>query len=418
MLLRVVNIAHEDFATSIQAKLVQHLRVVSDDKLARWYEEHHTGAKGRYCLCHSTHGGTNNNMGVEVDWRDMAKLCPASSTIGTFIGCLCHFVKELGKEHEGTLVAAGTPNAFISEPVIHKEIWDSLQHMHPLTLACSFVTPNAFISEQVIHKEIWDLLQHMHPLTLVCSFVMTGKGKKLDTALARYIGLIHLRIKTHLRIKSWHENYNQIAYPRIEDIKSMLVPSQRLLNILDPDGTLDTAELRELLKERRHQYEDIVLDNDTEVLDEMPLEEALDVYESFHHMTRNATWCKVPFTCTCVTSHAHCVCQHAVMLTSIFDRDLNVPAEYVAATPGLRKKTQKVNGTAGPKRARLLAQRRKETATKESKLQHMFMKGIGASKEQASAKSVIDIADLVIPEPEVPSSDDDDFMKVMMIAPS
>ena len=368
---------------------MQHLRVVSDDKSARWYEEHHTGAKGRYCLCHSTHGGTNNNMGVEVDWRDMSKLCPSSSTIGTFIGCLCHFVKELGKEHEGTLVAAGTPNAFISEPVIHKEIWDSLQHMHPLTLACSFV--------------------------------MTGKGKKLDTALARYIGLIYDHVDdlpTHLRIKSWHENYNQIAYPRIEDIKSMLVPSQRLLNILDPDGTLDTAELRELLKERRQQYEDIVLDKDTEVLDKMPLEEALDVYESFHHMTRNATWGKVPFTCTCVTSHAHCVCQHAVMLTSIFDRDLNVPAEYVAATPGLRKKTQKVNGTAGPKRARLLAQRRKETATKESKLQHMCMKGIGASKEQASAKSVIDIADLVIPEPEVPSSDDDDFMKVMMIAPS
>ena len=48
----------------------------------------------------------------------------------------------------------------------------------------------------------------------------------------------------------------------------------------------------------------------------------------------------------------------------------------------------------------------------------MCMEGIGASKEQASAKSVIDIADLVIPEPEVPSSDDDDFMKVMMIAPS
>ena len=74
-IIRVVNIVFEKFATSVQALLVKHLRKFGD-KPAEWYEEWWTGARGRYCLCHCMHGGTNNNMGVEADWRDIKKLCP------------------------------------------------------------------------------------------------------------------------------------------------------------------------------------------------------------------------------------------------------------------------------------------------------------------------------------------------------
>ncbi len=44
---------------------------------------------------------------------------------------------------------------------------------------------------------------------------------------------------------------------------------------------------------------------------------------------------------------------------------------YVAPEPGFRKKTQKLRVAAGPKRARLLAERRKDTEKQESKLQYM-----------------------------------------------
>jgi DNA polymerase delta subunit 1 len=63
--IRVVNIAFEKFATCVQALLVKHLRTFGD-KPAEWYEEWWTGARGRYCLCHCMHGGTNNNMGVKA----------------------------------------------------------------------------------------------------------------------------------------------------------------------------------------------------------------------------------------------------------------------------------------------------------------------------------------------------------------
>ena len=85
---------------------------------------------------------------------------------------------------------------------------------------------------------------------------------------------------------------------------------------------------------------------------------------SFHHLTRDSTqaWGKVPWPCSCVTSHGHCACKHAALLTSVFDATIKVPKDYVAAEPSLRKKSQKLRDVADPKRARHLAERRKETA--------------------------------------------------------
>ena len=64
IVLRVVDIAFEDFASLVQTLLVEHIRKTMSADAATWYKEWWTGAKGRYCLCHATHGGTNNNMGV------------------------------------------------------------------------------------------------------------------------------------------------------------------------------------------------------------------------------------------------------------------------------------------------------------------------------------------------------------------
>ena len=77
-------------------------------------------------------------MGVEVDWRDVKKICPfSSSNLGTFLGALFHFIKEIGKEHRAHLIKEGTPNAFITTPVISKAIFDLMQDMHPKTLVCT-----------------------------------------------------------------------------------------------------------------------------------------------------------------------------------------------------------------------------------------------------------------------------------------
>jgi hypothetical protein len=68
-----------------------------------------------------------------------------------------------------------------------------------------------------------------------------------------------------------------------------------------------------------------------------------------------------------------------------------VPKDYFAAEPILCKKTQKLRGAAGPKRARLLAEQRKEAAKQESKLQYMEMEGSGSTGGIASKSKPIAI---------------------------
>ena len=76
-------------------------------------------------------------MGVEVDWRDIKKLCPPSATLSTFLGHLLHFIQNIGAEQ--FLNDQGTPGAFIRTPVPTKDMWDMIQELHQKTLACSFI---------------------------------------------------------------------------------------------------------------------------------------------------------------------------------------------------------------------------------------------------------------------------------------
>jgi hypothetical protein len=74
----VVNICEigvESFATRAQHMLVDYLRSNYGDKVANWCQDFWTGDRGRMCLCHSRHAGCNNNMGVDVSWRDIKKFC-------------------------------------------------------------------------------------------------------------------------------------------------------------------------------------------------------------------------------------------------------------------------------------------------------------------------------------------------------
>ena len=135
------------------------------------------------------HGGTNNNMGVEVDWRDIKKLCPASATLPTFLGSLVHFIKEIGKEHQEHLASCGHPNAFICQPILHKRMWDALQDMHPKTLACTFI--------------------------------LIGNGKKLESKFAERVLEIseigETNAPLHIKIEAWHQdnltNGIKVGYP-------------------------------------------------------------------------------------------------------------------------------------------------------------------------------------------------------------
>ena len=238
-MLRIVDIAFEPFkfAERIQHLLVEDVTALSEST-GSWFRDNWTGRRGRYCLCHSTHGGTNNNMGVEVDWRDVKKICPPSSNLGTFLGAMFHFIKEIGKEHMEHLIKTGAPNAFKRSPVISQAIFDLMQDMHPKTLAC----------------------------TMLLDTTGKEKDKKFFERVHQIMALCEGTTPIHLKIQAWHRNNKKFGVsqgpPRLENFKELLMLRQNILKAIDPDFTKSTDELLAHLTPLARLNEQYVLNNE------------------------------------------------------------------------------------------------------------------------------------------------------------
>ena len=324
-MLRVVKIAVLSLATEVQALLVAYLET-KDPPAAAWFRDNWSGARGRYCVCHAGYSGSNNNMGVEVDWRDIKKICPSRSKLGTFIGALIHFVRELGQEHANFLAEQGTPGSFIRHPVITKDVWDRVQGVHPKTLACSFLVSGK--GKSVVSE--WDRINAA--ILRTCSD---------DTAL-------------HLKIRAWIEDCQTTGTgPKITlgAIQILIMPRQSTLRRLDPSGSKTIERVRYELNDDAYYYMQQIIDN--KIPADATVHSVLDIYETWHMISRQLTWSPVPLSCTCLDSSKNCICVHTTLCASIFDSTLVVPDAYITSQPSLRKKTRMMKGTAGPKRLRL-----------------------------------------------------------------
>jgi hypothetical protein len=124
--------------------LLSYLREHISGKAADWYEEYWTGPRGKYCLCDAGYAGSNSNMGIEVDWRDIKKQAPHSASLSTFLGALWEFIKQLTIEHKTFLANLGDPFNFPEVIKPGKPIWDRMQGMHPMTAVLSWVVKGTF----------------------------------------------------------------------------------------------------------------------------------------------------------------------------------------------------------------------------------------------------------------------------------
>ena len=173
--LRVKNIMIEKFAEHAQALLADYIRnVLKQPRAAEWFETWWTGDRGRYCLAHAGYGGSNNNMGVEVDWRDVKKLVPPSATICVFTGALMQFISDLSDEHFDFLAP-----------------WDGL-----------------FPSKQELTKPIYDKIQDFHPNTLLYTIPMAWDNPQSDKRFEDLVDIVdrcgYEGAPLHLKIKAYH----------------------------------------------------------------------------------------------------------------------------------------------------------------------------------------------------------------------
>ena len=123
-----------------------------------------------------------------------------------------------------------------------------------------------------------------------------------------------------------------------------------------------------MVSARADQYWDLCREGTTQ--GQFGLLDALDVYESFHMIQLHDDWDEegFPWGCVCLQCQKWTVCEHSALLASLFRDDVEVPHNLVAETPALRKKCNKLRGTAGPRRARILKAIAKEKKTSTSKL--------------------------------------------------
>ena len=98
--------------------------------------------------------------------------------------------------------------------------------------------------------------------------------------------------------------------------------------------------------------------------------DALDLYESFHMIQLHDDWDEegFPWGCVCLRCQKWTLCEHSALIASLFRADVEVPDNLVAETPALRKKCNKLRGTAGPRRARILKMIAKEKKKSASKI--------------------------------------------------
>ena len=164
-------------------------------------------------------------------------------------------------------------------------------------------------------------------------------------------------------------------------LKSVLIPRQHVLKAIDPEGCKTAEQMRDEIEPMARDFQKTVIRRALPY--GMGIAEALRIYSDFHMVTPAPGWGDIPFACSCIDSHKNCVCEHAVLIASVYDSDIFVPDALIADSPSKRKKTRQGRGVAGSRRIRLRAAQ-EDKVVAESKIQYLSMQGAAGSSKQHS----------------------------------
>ncbi len=118
--------------------LVQYLRTRYGDDTANWCERFWTGDRSRYCLVHSRYGGCNNNIGVEVTWRDIKNhVIPWEHWALSSERCVGGSRQPW--ERRTCSASRAAPECQPPSPARRGRSRDQLQGVHRFTLSCCII---------------------------------------------------------------------------------------------------------------------------------------------------------------------------------------------------------------------------------------------------------------------------------------
>ena len=212
-----------------------------------------------------------------------------------------------------------------------------------------------------------------------------------------------------LKVLAYHYDLTeQGETPPLEllDLKTVLMPRQRLLNKLDPAGTLSVPALRMILELHVNEYADVVLR--AREPPGLTVKTALKIYQKFHLMSRQPYCGEIPFSCSCKICFSNCVCVDTILFASLFNLKVWVPGHWVTATVSSRKVQKPIGGTAGRKRRHLMEERACNEKTISSKVK--FLKDTPSKEpEEPEEPPSAPAREFMLPEARSATPSDDDF---------
>jgi hypothetical protein len=233
--------------------------------------------------------------------------------MGEYLGVRFDTIRANGRAHMRKLVIQKTLNNVLKYPSIEKEVWDSVQGLHPKTLILSEL---GSMGKDDADPELWR--------TIVDEIYYTGRA---DTPV-------------YLKIDMWKKDKQCLgAKPllQLSSLKHLFILKQQLLKQLDPSHDRDVEELRSLVKKQAAAYARLAKEGD-ETFREMTLDQLLDVHDSFLYLeARDEDWSVIDIACTCKRCYKWAVCSHTALISLICVDELEIPGKWVQAEPGLRK---------------------------------------------------------------------------------
>ena len=192
-----------------------------------------------------------------------------------------------------------------------------------------------FPSMQWPIKEDWNHLERMHPYVLELSYA-DGASQPKDTwrkamrSICTVSGMEPLT-PVHEKISMLHEE-GGITLPPRTTLTSIVMPSTRLLDSLDKSRSMSLDDLREVIRPKRHLFEDMLanpIQFETDHPD-MTIEEMVDLYESFYMVEPiEEKWGRYgSFKCMCENFMSAAICGHSLLLAMLYDKTLTFPPKH------------------------------------------------------------------------------------------
>jgi hypothetical protein len=297
----------EDIARVVQAHIVEWLRSVKETHAAKWFEKEWTGEHGNYTNASAGYVGNNKSNGCESHWkyirRDTIGVAGSNKrmSISVWLPLLFRYLEALSKRHAEKLKCPVTGvHSFPTLPVITNKLWAKYHKFDVLRLLCSFVAGGA--GPNKLWEEEWEFFldMYMADMSMPFSDMMAAyqkAGKKIGTARS--------------------------------NLGAVYIPTTDLLMRMKLMSEIDTLyKAQNYAREALALYEALFDTPDQFRADhpEMSPMDVLQVMESFVRVVPLATKVgEMEFLCVCVDAYQCYACVESLVLSMLFNPNLNVP---------------------------------------------------------------------------------------------